>query len=576
MERRRRRERGESPASFRVRTYLLLRRWLNHFFSVMQGIRAGLWLGLLDREALQDLTRLHYSQSDRRYHRPAFNLSGFKPWEAAAFATHFDGCRSVLVGGAGGGREAVAVSRRCSRVDAFECNPRLVDRCKALIESQGVGARIIRAAPDEVPDGLGTYDGAILGWGAYIHIVGRERRIRLLRQFHRHLEPGGPLLLSFFARGDSVSQRLTYRIAKVLRTIRGAAPAEPGESLTTRYEYRFTEEEIREELAEGGFEMVLYSEEGDPHAVGRALPAAGRNVAALAENARPGPDVADESGQAIAGHRETEPSDEEQNPPLRIKAYLFVRRWLTRFLKVPEAAHVGFWLGTFDRAHLQELTELHYASADKRYYRPAYNLSGLEPWEAAALDAHFGDCQSVLVGSAGGGREVLAVSRRCSKVDAFECSPHLVEQCKTFLRAKDVTARIFAAAPDEVPDGLGTYDGAILGWTAYFHIVGRWRRVRMLEQLRRHLRDGGPLLLSFHTRTNSVYDRLSDRIAALVRRVRRAAPAEPGDWITTWYGHYFTEQEIRDELADGGFELVLFSEEGCPHAVGRALPAEDH
>lgn len=256
----------------------------------------------------------------------------------------------------------------------------------------------------------------------------------------------------------------------------------------------------------------------------------------------------------------------------RSRAYLFSRRWSYRLLSGLRALHQGFWLGILDFGALQELTEHYYRTqtGDDSYFDAKYNLSGLSRWEAAAIDAHFGDCQSVLVGAAGGGREVLAMARRFSRVDAFECNARLVEHCTAFLESQGVSARVFETAPDEVPDEAGIYDGVILGWGAYIHINGRKRRVRFLQELHKHIKPGGPFFLSFFTRSTSMSQRLNYRVARLVRLLRRAQPPELGDWVSESFDRRFTEEEVREELAEAGFEMIFYSKTTYGHAVGRA------
>ena len=266
----------------------------------------------------------------------------------------------------------------------------------------------------------------------------------------------------------------------------------------------------------------------------------------------------------------------EQRLPHRVRAYLFTRRLLARIQNGVKAAHRGFFLGLLDPSELQALTDHHYTStrsgdsSDVNYHESAYNLSGLRHWEQRVIEKHFGDCRSILLGSAGGGREVLALSLMGFSVDAFECNPQLVASCQSFLESQGVEAIVIQAEPVGVPASLGTYDGAILGWGAYIHIFGRRRRVELLREFRQHLGTGAPLFLSFWTRPESISIRLSYRLAKFIRAIRRAEPIESGDSISSTFDRSFTENDIREELAEAGFEMVFYSEESFGHAVGRA------
>jgi hypothetical protein len=265
-------------ASPRVQAFERSRRWVRQVHAFCDAVQQGIWLGVLDADGLQHLTDYHYratqsgDPSDKNYFSETHNASGFFGWEQAVFDAHFAECRTMLVGAAGGGRETLELSRRGVKVDAFECNADLAESCRSFLAAHGVAARVVAASPNEVPESLDTYDGAILGWSSYMHIVGRDRRISFLKGFRRHLRLGAPVLLSFVRYGDSRPRRLTYRVGSIIRRMRFARPIERGDSLSTTFDHLFTKEEIRQEMAAAGFELVAFSERRHGYAVGKAVP----------------------------------------------------------------------------------------------------------------------------------------------------------------------------------------------------------------------------------------------------------------------------------------------------------------
>lgn len=260
----------------------------------------------------------------------------------------------------------------------------------------------------------------------------------------------------------------------------------------------------------------------------------------------------------------------------RVRCYLRSSALMTCLTNMVKAAHQGVWLGLLDHEDRQALTQYHYSGARSdpmvasKYCDDAFNLSGLMSWEARVIEEYFRACRSILVGSAGGGREVLALSRRDVKIEAFECNPHLADYCRLLLKGQGADARVLGALPSRGPDDMDTYDGAVLGWCAYVHIIGRQTRIRLLNQFREHLEPGGPLLISFLCR-KPAFSRLTYGIARSMRWFRRAEPPEQGDWIGSASGHYFTEDEIRTELTEAGFKTVFYSEEECGHAVATRM-----
>ena len=164
------------------------------------------------------------------------------------------------------------------------------------------------------------------------------------------------------------------------------------------------------------------------------------------------------------------------------------------------ALHQGFWLGWMDSKSLNAATRLYYAGVPK-YLEPEYNTSGLEEWESRLLDRYFRDCRTLLVGAAGGGREVVALADKGLEVTAFECSLKMVQAARKLLTDRNLAAEVMEAPPGEVPKLEAEFDGAIVGWGGYMHIPGTAARVRFLEQLRERGPPDAPILLSFFTRS---------------------------------------------------------------------------
>jgi SAM-dependent methyltransferase len=184
----------------------------------------------------------------------------------------------VLVAGAGGGREVIALAQLGHEVTAFDSSPRLADACRRNLELAGYSAVVLDALPSRLPDGLGTFDGVLIGRGVYHHISGRGRRIEFLEGCLAHLSAGSPIIVSdFFTREPgSVFHRRVRAIASPIRTLRGSKEqVELGDWLSDCMQHAFTREEFEQELADAGIQVVVYavspfSEASQlAHAVGR-------------------------------------------------------------------------------------------------------------------------------------------------------------------------------------------------------------------------------------------------------------------------------------------------------------------
>lgn len=249
--------------------------------QVARGLSAlvqGFWLGVLSREALARFDERYYLGrketlvgGDVTYADDEWNVSGLAPWEAELVNSWFGSARRIVVTGAGGGREVLALLELGFDVVGYEPHPALVDAGSSLLESRGHPGRLRSAQRDRFPSDSEPCEALLVGWGSYMLIPGAARRIAFLRDARAGLPAGAPIVLSFFTRRPG--GRLTVAsaaLANVLRRVRGAERAEPGDGLVPNFTHWFTREEIERELTEAGFELVHFSEQPYGHAVGRA------------------------------------------------------------------------------------------------------------------------------------------------------------------------------------------------------------------------------------------------------------------------------------------------------------------
>jgi hypothetical protein len=266
-----------------VRLYLgSLRLWRFGFEYAWASFK-GFWLGMLRSEDLHAIDGIYYDGravlsggGDYDYRNDEYNQSGLFAWEGKALAGGFPPAGTLLLVGAGGGREVVALERLGYRVDAFECNQDLVASANDLLRRLELASRVRPSPRDRLPDdswhfSTDQYDGLIVGWAAYMLIRGRERRIALLKQMRERAGPGCPVLLSFYVRERTPRWlRTTARVGNVVARLRGGERVELGDDLKMNFVHRFNRDEIERELDEAGFHLVLFDTDGYGHAVGRS------------------------------------------------------------------------------------------------------------------------------------------------------------------------------------------------------------------------------------------------------------------------------------------------------------------
>jgi hypothetical protein len=263
-------------------------------------------------------------------------------------------------------------------------------------------------------------------------------------------------------------------------------------------------------------------------------------------------------------------------PPAKRQFSIKLFRWtglaLHRIYRAANLAHEAFWLGWFTPDDLCAATGDFYSFAPS-YRKPEQVFHGFYGWERDVVERYFRPGSRVLVAGAGAGREMVALAEAGFVPEGFDCCVEMVEAGKELLRSRNVPARVVLAEPSRVPHGLGIYDGLVVGWGAYHHIVGKSQRVRFLKEMRSCARAGAPILLSFFTHWDSRrYEAWLTRLANCIRGLRhpRREKVEVGDHLNVCFTHRFDEAEIADELRTAGFRLDYYSEEEYGYAVGLA------
>ncbi len=165
----------------------------------------------------------------QRAYRPgsaAFKTDLF-PWEARIIDAHFPKPpASLLIGGAGGGREALALEARGYAVIAFEPAPALAAAFHDSLSGRTVAIEVLVGRYQDLPvlhavagskgavdlRQRAPFDAAIIGWSSFSHIRTDAGRVETLRQMAALTR--GPILLSYFSmmeeRVSSPSRRESF------------------------------------------------------------------------------------------------------------------------------------------------------------------------------------------------------------------------------------------------------------------------------------------------------------------------------------------------------------------------------
>lgn len=171
----------------------------------------------------------------------------------------------ILVGGAGGGREAFELVARGYEVTAFEPSAVLARSMAEKARAQEAPVEVLLGRYEDLPrlqdfafrqpvdlSARPRYGAALLGWSSYSHIRRREGRIATLRRFAAVTD--GPVVASFFLRPASTRRRM-HPIAR-LSIARGWRSE--GDSFTPHigYFHLSSADELAGEVADAGLVLV--------------------------------------------------------------------------------------------------------------------------------------------------------------------------------------------------------------------------------------------------------------------------------------------------------------------------------
>jgi hypothetical protein len=238
-----------------------------------------------------------------------------------------------------------------------------------------------------------------------------------------------------------------------------------------------------------------------------------------------------------------------------------------------------------DESRRAAVTSLAYSR--QRQYLPTAQLHrrGLFAWERATLaNPRFPARGRLLLGAAGGGRELRSLCERGYEVVAFEPTPALVEGARMVAAEfpgtivvqasyEDLTRHVAGEPSSPFADKLDEpFDGVILGWGSLSHVLGDGERVDLLRALR-EVAPEAPMLVSFNERAG-IGDAPVGRITRLVITTLRALGVrvpEPQARLafSPHYGfrYLFRDGEIDLLAAAGGYAVAYRAANENPNAL---------
>lgn len=239
---------------------ILLSEQLAGILFRIQQLLTGILPALLSPKEMIELIHTHYNRSyhDAEARAPeAWYKWTLESWEAAVLADHLMKTGTILVLGAGGGRESFALAQRGFSVVGLDINRESLHVAARHAKANHLRPLFAQADFLALPIGPGRLDYVFMSGIMYSSIPGRPQRQAWLRGLRPCLQDQGLLVLNFLiARGiETRTHRLIHRLNRWLTTLPGTNQSYQLGDTCSQHHFLHAfldEEEIRSELLEAG------------------------------------------------------------------------------------------------------------------------------------------------------------------------------------------------------------------------------------------------------------------------------------------------------------------------------------
>lgn len=269
-----------------------------------------------------------------------------------------------------------------------------------------------------------------------------------------------------------------------------------------------------------------------------------------------------------------------------------IPRWIRALLLADRAVHSTVRLAALLRTELllagadaptRHAVNARVFSAEDTYAPGGPTFSrGLFAWERDAL-AHpaFPRAGRLLLGGAGGGRELVALTAMGYTVDAFEPAEALFGALAAHPTAGLTLRASYADLVRAASHGEGplaavrenNYDGVVLGWASFTHLTSEGEAEATLRAVR-VIAPRATVLVSYlgpddDGRANGRVEALRPWVRAGLARIARRAERLAGEGFAPGAGFYrrFAPTEFEDLARAAGYDVATHAAEPYPHAL---------
>ncbi len=201
-------------------------------------------------------------------------------WEDEFFKKHIRPGDSILVAGAGTGRDVIPLLEAGHQVTALDITPKALEVLAERARVRGLKVVTMEASIVEALLPRGAFDIVLFSWFCFGYLRGADDRGRALARSEAALRPGGRILLSYPTRRDSdPAASPASALARWAARLLGGVERERGDQFVVSgtasepavfFSHSFTPQEVEEDANRAGLVVVFH-----------AQPTGGTGIAAL-------------------------------------------------------------------------------------------------------------------------------------------------------------------------------------------------------------------------------------------------------------------------------------------------------
>jgi SAM-dependent methyltransferase len=244
--------------------------WVSRFLLRLGSFIQTLPIVVMKPDDLIEFSRATYSKQNKieSWGEDALVDSGLAKDEVDLLSDIPDKQGELLLLGLGGGREAIYLAKLGFSVTGIDFIPGMVEKAIENAAQRGITIKGLVQEMSKLDVPPGSYDVVWLSRSMYSCIPTRKRRVKMVKNIAKSLNPDGYFLCQFHRdTSATISKKVLFLYRLITLLTFGNFSYEPGDMLWLNIEFAHafqSDDDLRIELEEGGFKVMRIQSDINP------------------------------------------------------------------------------------------------------------------------------------------------------------------------------------------------------------------------------------------------------------------------------------------------------------------------